>query len=739
MSTRVKLYLGLIAKLILLITVALVGRHQLQRSVDDAAWVVHTHQVLTDLEGLSAVAGSAESSERGYVLMGAREMRAESHFAQQQVTDRFRSLRALTRDNPRQQRRLDYLEPLLARMFTVAEHIIAEGQRNRKEIAVAYSFALVTNQQIIRQIQNNIEQMRTEEQQLLLGRWRALQISSHQSETIIDVGAVLTMAIVLLSTLVILRDLQRREEAEAALLAIQEGLETRVRERTADVSTIGARYRLLFEDSPLPMVVFDAETLCFLAVNAAAEELYGYTPEEFLAMTLRDTQPPSEGPMLMEVLRTVEARDAYRTTFVSQRKGGQSLTVEARVRTIDFGGRRAQLALITDVTEQKRLEEQLRQSQKMEAIGRLAGGIAHDFNNVLTVILGYSDLILRKLDTNHPLRRKVSEIQAAGQRAANLTAQLLAFSRKQILKPQILNLNTVVSKICEMLRRLLGEDIEVSLHLSADLGQVRADPTQLEQVLVNLAVNARDAMPKGGKLVIETHNKELDGHSAQVAAVPPGRYVVLEVSDTGCGMDELTQLKSFEPFFTTKDVGKGTGLGLSTVLGVVQQSGGTVTVYSELGVGSTFKIYLPRLDAPGDGEESNKPKSLVCASGGTILLVEDEDGVRAWAAEVLREAGCEVLEASNGRDALRVADECPHAPALLLTDVVMPEIGGPELAQTLMSKWPGLSVVYASGYSEHTLLGRSVLQHEMPFLQKPYTAEALLEQVVRAQGTRRQP
>ena len=376
------------------------------------------------------------------------------------------------------------------------------------------------------------------------------------------------------------------------------------------------------------------------------------------------------------------------------------------------------------------------QSQKMESVGRLAGGIAHDFNNLLTVILGYSDLILRKLDSKDPLRKGLSEIQAAGQRAAMLTAQLLAFSRKQVLKPQILDLNTIVSNISEMLRRLLGEDIEVSLHLSTELGQVRADPAQLEQALINLAVNARDAMPAGGRLVIETHNRELDQHSGSVAGVPAGRYVVLEISDTGSGMSDAVKAKVFEPFFTTKEPGKGAGLGLSMVLGVVQQSGGTVTLYSELGVGSTFKIYLPRLDGPVEGDGIRESKSLAHAAGETILLAEDEDRVRSWASEVLREAGWNVLEASNGREALHVADTCRHAPALLLTDVVMPGMGGPELAQHLKGKWPGLPVVYTSGYTEHALLGGSVLQEDMPFLQKPYTADALLEQVTRVQGAR---
>jgi two-component system, cell cycle sensor histidine kinase and response regulator CckA len=487
---------------------------------------------------------------------------------------------------------------------------------------------------------------------------------------------------------------------------------------------------MLFQDSPLPMVVFDAETFAYLAVNAAAEELYGYTREEFLKLTLRDTRPAEQVPGLLDFLKSVETADAYRNTFTSQRKDGQLLMIDARTRTIQFGGRRVRLALITDITEQKRLESQLQQAQKMEAVGRLAGGIAHDFNNLLTVILGYSSSILQKLDEKDPLRSKVSEIETAGQRAANLTSQLLAFSRKQILQPQTLELNTVVSNIGQMLRRLLGEDIQIALHLDGALGQIQADPTQLEQVLVNMAVNARDAMPHGGQLVIETHNTEVSRELAFAPGIPPGPYVVLVVTDTGCGMDEATKARVFEPFFTTKEVGKGTGLGLSMALGVVQQSGGTVTVYSELGIGTTFRIYLPRWNTPtSQAEGAGESKTLPPGEGATILLVEDEGRVRTLAREVLSDAGYAVSEASNGKEALKIAESSIDAPALVLTDVVMPEMSGPELADMLRKKWPRLPIVFTSGYTDHALLVRSALQRDTPFLQKPYTPVSLLEQV----------
>lgn len=304
------------------------------------------------------------------------------------------------------------------------------------------------------------------------------------------------------------------------------------------------------------------------------------------------------------------------------------------------------------------------------------------------------------------------------------------FQSRSSLSPVILELNGVVSNINRMLERLVGEDIRVSLHLDDNLGQIQADPGQLEQVLLNLVVNARDAMPNGGQLVIETHSAGLDDRAAMLQGVPPGRYVVLVVSDTGCGTDEATKARVFEPFFTTKEVGKGTGLGLSMVFGVVKQSGGTVTIYSEVGIGTTFRIYLPRIDAPvSESKEIKECRSVPAGNGGTILLVEDEPSLRALAMAVLKEGGYQVLPAGNGPEALQIANDLASAPALLLTDVVMPEMSGLQLAQELRAKWPNLAVLYTSGYTDHALLHRNTLRDDMPFLQKPYMPASLLEQV----------
>ncbi len=727
MSTRSLLYTGSATKIVLLLVLGLVSEYGLHRSTLDANWVSHTHEVLTELEGLSRAQYVTENIALRHSIVRDNEGPRDFERARSSVMARLSRLRVLVSDNPLEQRRIDDIRALLERVLTREEDAIDTVLEKGR----VHPLFLVIDHQVKEEIWRRIEQMSTQENSLLAQRARASRGSSRLAATLVAVGIVLAVIFVALSTSIVSQDLRCREEAQAELIRAQEKLEERVNERTLDLSNLAARYQTLFDSSPLPMVVFDAETLAFLAVNSAAEELFGYTREEFLRMTLGDTHTPDQVMALREAVRNTEPMASSRTTVTSQDKTGHSLVIELRATMTDFAGQRAWLALMRDITEQRRLEEHLRQSQKMEGIGRLAGGIAHDFNNLLTIILGYCDSLLPKLEQRSPFRPKVLEIQRAGQRAADLTRQLLAFSRKQILQPQILDLNSVVSNTSEMLRRLLGDDIQLSLYLDSNLGQVRADRTQMEQVLVNLAVNSRDAMPGGGRLLIQTQNDELDQHSAGLAGLPPGPYVVLTVSDTGAGMDEQTRARIFEPFFTTKDVGKGTGLGLSTVLGVVQQSGGAVTVYSEVTVGTTFEIYLPRVDTPAGAKQAMDLDPRSPGRNPAVLLVEDEDQVRTWASEILREAGCAVFEATNGLEALEVAEHCSEAPALLLTDVVMPEMSGPELAQRLRRKWPDLVIVYASGYAEHMLIDRSGFQENAPFLQKPYSAACLLEYVNR--------
>ena len=383
-----------------------------------------------------------------------------------------------------------------------------------------------------------------------------------------------------------------------------------------------------------------------------------------------------------------------------------------------------------DVTQRRVLEVQLRLSQRMEAVGRLAGGIAHDFNNLLTGIIGYAQLLLGQVEEDSPAGRDLAQVRELADRAATLTRQLLAFSRRQILEPIVLNINTLVENITRMLQRIIGEDIDLQLAVAPDLGNVRADPAQVEQVLMNLAVNARDAMPNGGKLTIETANVVLDQEYANGhIAVTPGPHVMLAVSDTGHGMDEETQQHVFEPFFTTKEAGEGTGLGLATVYGIVKQHGGNIWVYSEPGEGTTFKVYLPRVEEEAEALPSGGPEGNPARGTETILVVEDERMVRDLVKRVLEGRGYTVLTAASPGEAEQVLDCHREEIALLLTDVVLPERSGRELYETLAESRPSLKVLYISGYTGNAISHRGVLEAGTAFLQKPFTPDALAGKV----------
>jgi signal transduction histidine kinase/CheY-like chemotaxis protein len=392
---------------------------------------------------------------------------------------------------------------------------------------------------------------------------------------------------------------------------------------------------------------------------------------------------------------------------------------------------------IRDITERKRAEEekavlhaQLIQSQKMESVGRLAGGVAHDFNNVLTVILGFAEFGIDDLREGDPLRENLEEIRSASERAAAITRQLLAFSRKQVLQPIALDLNAVATGLEKMLRRLLGEDIELAQVLGPDLGIVTADRVQIEQVIVNLAINARDAMPQGGKLTIETANVELDEEYAVLhASVKPGPYVLLAVSDTGHGMDEATMTRIFEPFFTTKEVGKGTGLGLSTVYGIVKQSGGNIWVYSEPGKGTTFKIYLPCDRSAVAAGSAPAARKIPIRGGETILIVEDEEALRGLAERSLKRAGFHVLTAADGEQALLLCEKHPKPIHLLLTDVVMPRMSGRVLAERLTTVRPAMKVLFMSGYTDNAIVHHGILVPGTQFIAKPFGVVALAAKV----------
>ncbi|MGB8473702.1 MAG: PAS domain S-box protein [Candidatus Acidiferrum sp.] len=490
-----------------------------------------------------------------------------------------------------------------------------------------------------------------------------------------------------------------------------------------------SEFRLLFSHNPLPTWVMDDESLRFIQVNDAAVRQYGFAPEEFSQMSLLD--------ILAEVQRAGEGRteekerpQSFQGVCKHRKKDGKIFEVEVISHQLASAGRRVRLMVAQDISDRHILEQQLRQSQKMEAVGRLAGGVAHDFNNLLMVIKGHTELIMEALPPADRMSGKIAQIDRAADRAATLTKQLLAFSRMQVLQPRVMNLNGVVEDMGKLLPRLIGEDVELGIRTAADLGAIRADASQMEQIIMNLAVNARDAMPKGGRLVIETSNADLDhAYNSTHLIVQPGRYVLLAVSDSGTGMDAETQAHIFEPFFTTKEAGKGTGLGLATVYGVVKQSGGFIWVYSEVGKGTSFKIYLPRVDQPEDKGAVVLPQAEVPRGTETILLAEDEEDVRDVAREFLESGGYTVIEAQNGADALRLAAEHKSAIDLLVTDMVMPGMTGRELARRLQPHHSGLGVIYMSGYTEQTAAETTQADNNMRLLTKPFSRGSMLRLV----------
>jgi two-component system, cell cycle sensor histidine kinase and response regulator CckA len=491
------------------------------------------------------------------------------------------------------------------------------------------------------------------------------------------------------------------------------------------------RYRDLVENAHDIIYSHDLEGN-YTSMNKAGESITGYPTEQVLTMNLSQLMSPEHLRKAQEMLERKldgEKVTAYEVELIA--KDGRRVAVEANTKLVLLDGVPVGVqGIARDVTERKHLEDQLRQSQKLEGIGQLAGGIAHDFNNLLTAINGYSSLALQRIEGNPSVRIYLEEIKKAGDRAANLTRQLLAFGRKQILQPLPLSLNDIVTDVNKMLQRLIGEDIQLSAKLTTDLKRVKADPGQIEQVLVNLIVNARDAMPQGGKLTIETANVELDREYASThVGVLAGAYVVLAVSDTGTGMDERVRKQIFEPFFTTKEKGKGTGLGLSTVYGIVKQSGGNIWVYSEPNHGTTFKVYLPALDSAPQSSEVRVLESVIPRGSETVLLVEDEEVVRGLARQILEDAGYRVLVAQQGEEAIRLCIEDAKEIHLLLTDVVMPGAGGKEVADRLGALRPGIKVLFMSGYTDEAIVHHGVLDSNVKFIQKPFSPAALARKV----------
>jgi two-component system cell cycle sensor histidine kinase/response regulator CckA len=487
--------------------------------------------------------------------------------------------------------------------------------------------------------------------------------------------------------------------------------------------------KALFEGSHEAILISDADSR-LVEANTAACKLTGYSREELLNMYASDLSLNSDASVRERIHdRILAGEDVLEETKILT-KDGRQVDVEIGHRLVTISGVPYVHAIARDITSRVRLEAQLLQAQKMEAIGVLAGGVAHDFNNLLSVIKGYAELLLEGIAPDDPRAQDLEKINKAAQHAASLTSQLLAFSRKQILQPKILNLNEIVMEMSTMLRRLIGEDIELLTITPPDLRLINADPVQIQQIVMNLAINARDAMPFGGILTIETKNADLDGnYNHGHSIMKSGPYVMMAISDNGSGMDPETQARIFEPFFTTKVQGKGAGLGLSTVYGIVKQSNGFIWVYSEPGKGTTFKIYFPRARDAAAGISDTSSPDLEMRGTETILVVEDESSVRTLASRILRDRRYKVLEASNGKEALEIAQSYQGEIHLVLTDVIMPGMSGGELVSKLESIRPGSKVLYVSGYTTDTVVHHGVLDSGVAFLQKPFSVNGLVSKV----------
>jgi|CZKD01.1.fsa_nt_gi PAS domain S-box-containing protein len=515
---------------------------------------------------------------------------------------------------------------------------------------------------------------------------------------------------------VIMRDVSQRKQSEDAL------------RRSED------RFSKAFRSNPLAITISTEAEGRYLDVNEAFLDLLGYQRKDVVGRTAAELNFWADPLDRGEMIRKLDEENLIAKHQMRYRTAkGKIREAEIWAESIEVDGQRCVLAITRDVTEMIQLEAQLRQAQKMEAVGRLAGGIAHDFNNILGIIIGYSDISLGLIAPENPVNQYVSETKKAAKRAALLTKQLLAFSRKQVVFPRTLDLNEVVRNATEMFLRLVGEDIAVEFRPTAPLGSIRADLGQIEQVLMNLVVNARDAMPTGGRIMIETGEAELDeSYVSQHRDAYVGQYVVLVVSDTGCGMDETIQSQIFEPFFTTKGVGHGTGLGLSTVYGIVKQNEGSVFVYSEPGKGTTFKVYFPRVGGKPEALVLSKDDAEPRGRSETILVVEDDKTLRELTVKLLLDGGYRVIEAKDGEDALTIMATSEAGIDLLLTDVIMPEKSGPELVKQAEEGYPKTRSLFMSGYSGDMVKRHGLLIQEDSFLEKPFTKRSLLKKVYSA-------
>jgi PAS domain S-box-containing protein len=732
----------------LLVVVGIVSHFQMLQLTEADRWVVQTHEVREVIEAIRAQERDAEAGQRGYLLTDDPACLLPYHRFVHNHGAALDHLRQLTTDDPDQQQRLNTLQTLMARRLEFLQEII-DLHQTKGAAAAQERFRADLGQRVVDEIEQLTRQMQSAEEAQFRRRADRFQKRAWYSNVALATALLTALALVTLGLFLLNHTTIQRKAAQEDLRRAHAELENRVGERTTELSQSNAalqaeiahRQRSEEKMEQLADIVESSEDAIIASSlegvitswNAGAERLYGYRAGEVIGKSATFLFPSDCPDELRSIMNQVgQGQHVAPFETIRLHKDGRRLDVSVSVSPIrDAAGQTVGASVIArDIRDRKRLEQQFLQAQKMEAVGRLAGGVAHDFNNLLTVILGYSELLLDHVRPSDPHFDILREVQRAGERAAELTRQLLAFSRKQVLQPRVIDLNRVVTEVDRILRRLIGEDIDLASSLGTSLYPVRVDPGQIEQVLMNLAVNARDAMPHGGKLMIETANIELDEtYTRDRPEVRPGPYVMLAVSDTGSGMDAETKARLFEPFFSTKGPGKGTGLGLATVYGIVKQSGGFIYVYSEPGHGTVFKIYLPRVEERVDSLVRRAASTEAPGGTETVLLAEDQEGVRTLARQVLESRGYRVLEARSGQEALELGRKYADSLALLVTDVIMPRMSGRQLADQLTALCTQLRVLYLSGYTDDAIVHHGVLDPSMAFLQKPFTPGALARKV----------
>jgi len=767
LSTTQKFSIGMFAVTALAVLFAGIAYLSLSEISSRSGWVTHTNQVLLALGNMAADLSAAESGERGYLLTGKAEYLEPYLAVRDAIPSRLAELRRLTGDNPQQTASVDTLLRVVPERLAVITEILDSAERNGPQAASAVvsagrGKALMT---IARRL---LVRMTDQERALLDERIQEQRAGVERTTHIVTVGLALSVILCAIGAVTIITDHEARARATAEILRLgheaelgaalsrQEAARADEERRRAEDEAIKAgdaaaeaeqsaqeaanamaelarserEMREFFENATVGLHWADAKGI-IQRVNRAELEMLGYRAGEYVGRHVADFHVDRE--VMEDVLRRVGA-------------GGVIVNREARVRCKDGSIKHVLLdcsgywernefihtrCFTRDITERKMVEDRLRQVERIEAVGRLAGGVAHEVNNQVSVVLGAADFLLRRDDLPPAARADAELIRKAGERSAAVTAQLLAFSRQQFLRLEVIDLNRVISDFEPVLRRVVGEVCVLTLHLQPDLPTIRADRGQLEQVLLNLALNAMDAMPGGGTLTIETStahlSEEYTGRKPGID-IRHGRHVVMRLSDTGHGIPKDLQEKIFDPFFTTKPVGQGTGLGLSTVYGIVKQSEGYIWVYSEVGFGTAFKVYLPAVEA-GLPDPLPSPAPPRRKSDETILVVEDEPAVREMIVRILSAEGYVVLEAENGEDALTVVEGHGKPIALVLTDVAMPEMGGQELGIRLAKLAPSLHVIYMSGFSDEEVVRRGLLRHDVPMVQKPLMPESLTRRI----------